>query len=170
MTDKQRYYGKYRGTVLNNVDPMQQGRIMIQVPEVLGPAVTSWALPCVPFAGTQTGVFYFPPMGSAVWVEFEGGDSNFPIWVGGFWTNAAEIPVLAAGPPGVQRFVLQLLAQTTLLVSDVPGPTGGFLLKTTTGAMLMINDTGITLSNGKGAVISMVGPTVTINAGALAVT
>lgn len=170
MTDKQRYYGKYRGTVLNNVDPMQQGRILIQVPEVLGPAVTSWALPCVPFAGTQTGVFYFPPMGSAVWVEFEGGDSNFPIWVGGFWTNAAEIPVLAAGPPGVQRFVLQLLAQTTLLVSDVPGPTGGFLLKTTTGAMLMINDTGITLSNGKGAVISMVGPTVTINAGALTVT
>ena len=170
MTDKQRYYGKYRGTVLNNVDPMQQGRILIQVPEVLGPAVTSWALPCVPFAGTQTGVFYFPPMGSAVWVEFEGGDSNFPIWVGGFWTNAAEIPVLAAGPPGVQRFVLQLLAQTTLLVSDVPGPTGGFLLKTTTGAMLMINDTGITLSNGKGAIISMVGPTVTINAGALTVT
>jgi uncharacterized protein involved in type VI secretion and phage assembly len=170
MTDKPRFYGKYRGSVLNNVDPMQQGRVLVQVPEVLGPAVSSWAMPCVPFAGIQTGVFYFPPIGSGVWVEFEGGDADFPIWTGGFWGSAAEVPALAAGPPGVQRFIVQLLAQTTLLVSDVPGPTGGFLLKTTTGAMLSINDTGIMLSNGKGAVISMVGPTVTINAGALTIT
>jgi uncharacterized protein involved in type VI secretion and phage assembly len=171
MSDKPRFYGKYRGVVINNVDPMQTNRIMVQVPEVLGPAISSWALPCVPFAGTQTGISYFPPIGAAVWVEFEGGDADYPIWVGGFWANASEVPALAlAGPPGVQRLVLSLLAQTTLVVSDVPGPTGGLLFKTTTGAMLMINDTGITLSNGKGAIITMVGPTVTINAGALTIT
>lgn len=170
MSDKPRYYGKYRGMVVNNVDPMQKGRVQVQVPEVLGASLASWALPCVPFAGTQTGVFYFPPIGSSVWVEFEGGDADFPIWVGGFWNNPAELPVLAAGPPGVQRFVVGLLAQTTLVVSDVPGPTGGLLFKTASGAMLMINETGITLSNGQGAVIQMVGPTVTINAGALTIT
>jgi uncharacterized protein involved in type VI secretion and phage assembly len=171
MSDKPRFFGKYRGTVLNNVDPMQTNRIMVQVPEVLGPSISTWALPCVPFAGTQTGCFYFPPIGAAVWIEFEGGDSDFPIWVGGFWANAGEVPALAlAGPPGVQRFVLSLLAQTTLVVSDVPGPTGGFLLKTAAGAMLMINETGITISNGQGATITLTGPTVTINAGALTVT
>lgn len=170
MTDKTRYYGKHQGTVLNNVDPEQRGRIQVQVPGVVGASVSTWALPCVPFAGIQTGVFYFPPLGSSVWVEFEGGDIEHPIWVGGFWTNPAEVPVLAAGPPAVQRFVVSLLAQTTLVVSDVPGPTGGFLLKTKSGAMLMINETGITLSNGQGAVISMVGPTVTINGTALAIT
>ena len=170
MTDKARFYGKYRGTVLNNVDPMQTNRIQVQVPDVLGPGVSTWALPCVPFAGIQTGVFYFPPPGSSVWVEFEGGDTDFPIWVGGFWANAAEVPVLAAGPPAIQRFVVSLLAQTTFVVSDVPGPTGGFLLKTKTGAMISINETGITISNGQGASLTMNGPTVSINAGALTVT
>ena len=56
------------------------------------------------------------------------------------------------------------------MLSDVPGPTGGILLKTATGALISINETGITLSNGKGATITMVGPTVTINGGALVVT
>jgi uncharacterized protein involved in type VI secretion and phage assembly len=138
---------------------------------VLGPSISSWAMPCLPFAGTQTGVYYFPPIGSNVWVEFESGDTDYPIWVGGFWTNAAEVPALAlAGAPGLQRFVVSLLAQSTLMVSDVPGPTGGILLKTTTGALLSINETGITISNGQGATITMNGPTVTINAGALTIT
>jgi uncharacterized protein involved in type VI secretion and phage assembly len=170
MTDKQRYYGKYRGSVLNNVDPMQLGRVMVQVPEVLGPAISTWAMPCIPYAGIQSGVFYFPPIGAGVWVEFEGGDADYPIWVGGFWGNAAEIPVLAAGPPGVQRFVVQTQLQNTLIVSDVPGPLGGFMFKSMTGAMLMINETGIIISNGQGAMITMIGPTVSINAPALVVT
>lgn len=170
MTDKQRFYGKYRGSVLNNVDPMQLGRVMVQVPEVLGPAISTWAMPCIPFAGIQSGVFYFPPIGAGVWVEFEAGDADYPIWVGGFWGSAAEIPVLAAGPPGIQRFVVQTQLQNTLVVSDVPGPTGGFMFKSVTGAMLMINETGIIISNGQGAMITMIGPTVSINAPALVVT
>src|SRR5262249_13243619 len=101
----------------------------------------------------------------------ESGDADYPIWVGGFWANAGEVPALAtAGPPGVQRFLVSLLAQSTFMVSDVPGPTGGIMLKTTAGAMLSINETGITISNGQGATITMNGPTVTINAGALTIT
>jgi uncharacterized protein involved in type VI secretion and phage assembly len=170
MTDKPRFYGKYRGTVVSNIDVENRNRILVQVPAVLGPGVASWALPCVPFAGIQTGVFYFPPPLSSVWIEFEGGDIDFPIWVGGFWQNPAEVPVLAAGPPAIQRFVMSLLAQTTFVMSDAPGPTGGFILKTKTGAMLTINEVGITLNNGQGAVIAMIGPTVTINGAALAIT
>jgi uncharacterized protein involved in type VI secretion and phage assembly len=170
MTDKARFYGKYRGTVETNIDPEQRSRLLVSVPDVLGQSVTTWALPCVPFAGIQTGVFYFPPPRSSVWIEFEGGDTDYPIWVGGFWENAGEVPALAAGPPAVQRFVVSLLAQTTLVISDAAGPTGGFLLKTKAGAMLMINENGITLSNGQGAIISMVGATVTINGSALAIT
>jgi hypothetical protein len=54
-------------------------------------------------------------------------------------------------------------------ISDVPGPTGGIMLKTTTGAMILVNDIGITISNGKGATIVLAGPSVTINQGALVV-
>src|SRR6516162_160057 len=89
------YYGKYRGTVLNNVDPMQMGRIQVVVPDVTSVLPTTWALPCVPMAGPQCGEFTVPPIGAAVWVEFEHGDRDYPIWIGGFWGSAAEVPALA---------------------------------------------------------------------------
>lgn len=164
-------YGKYRGLVLNNVDPLQKARILVQVPDVLGLGTSSWAMPCVPIAGPQMGVYVVPPIGGGVWVEFEGGNTDFPIWTGGFWGSAAEVPVLALAPaiPGSPNIVLQTLGQNTLSISDVPG-TGGIMLKSTTGAMILVNDVGITISNGKGATIVMAGPTVTINAGALVVT
>lgn len=172
MTDDgRRFYGKYRGTVMNNVDPMQQGRLMASVPDVLGPSPSSWCMPCVPFAGIQAGMFAIPAIGSGVWIEFEQGDTNFPIWTGCWWGSAAEVPALAlAAPPPVSHVVIQTALQNTLMISDAPGPTGGFLLKTTTGAMIMINDVGITISNGKGAMIVMAGPTITVNNGALTIT
>lgn len=164
-------YGKYRGVVLNNIDPLQKARIQVQVPDVLGLGISSWAMPCVPIAGMQAGVYVVPPIGSGVWVEFEGGNTDYPIWSGGFWGSAAEVPVLALAPaiPGSPNIVLQTLGQNSIVVSDVPG-TGGIMLKSTTGAMILVNDIGITISNGKGATIVMAGPTVTINNGALVIT
>ena len=88
----QRFYGKYRGTVLNNVDPLQIGRIQVIVPDVSTILPSSWAMPCAPVAGIQTGVFAVPPIGAGVWVEFEQGDPDYPIWAGCFWGSAAEVP------------------------------------------------------------------------------
>ncbi len=165
-----RYYGKYRGTVAQNVDPMLRGRIQCMVPDVFGLTPTGWAMPCFPFAGPQMGSVAIPTIGAGVWVEFEQGDPEKPIWVGGWFGNTAEVPALAqATPPGVSSVVIQTLLQNTLMMSDVPGPTGGILLKSTTGALISINDVGITLSNGRGATIAMVGNTVTVNQGALVV-
>jgi Type VI secretion system/phage-baseplate injector OB domain len=166
----QRYYGKYRGTVVNNVDPMQMGRIQAIVPDVSGVVPTSWAMPCLPVAGINSGVFTVPQIGSGVWIEFEQGDSDRPIWVGGYWGTPAEVPVLARTvPPAVNGVTIQTTLKNGIVVSDVPGPTGGIQLQTTTGAMLSVTDVGILLSNGKGAVINLVGPSVDINLGALTV-
>lgn len=163
------FFGKYRGTVINNVDPMQMGRLMVQVPDVSNVLPSTWAMPCLPFAGIQSGMYAIPAIGSGVWIEFEQGNSDYPIWVGCFWGSAAEIPALAlAGPPGVQSVVLQTTGQNTLMISDVPGPTGGILLKSNTGAMIAINALGITITNGA-ATIALTGPTVTVNEGALEV-
>jgi uncharacterized protein involved in type VI secretion and phage assembly len=164
------YYGKYRGTVINNIDPMQIGRIQVMVPDVSGFIPTSWAMPCVPLAGKQMGTFVVPQVGSGVWVEFEQGDPDYPIWVGCYWGLAAEVPALAlAGVPGNPNIVVQSTLQNAIVVSDLPGPTGGIMLKSTTGASIIVNDTGIYIQNGKGASLVMVGPTVTINNGALVV-
>jgi uncharacterized protein involved in type VI secretion and phage assembly len=165
-----RYYGKYRGTVVNNVDPMQIGRLQALVPDVSGVAPTSWAMPCLPGAGINTGFFTVPQIGSGVWIEFEQGDPDRPIWVGGYWGTPAERPVLSmAVPPAVSAFTVQTTLKNGIVVSDVPGPTGGIMIQATTGAMIAVNDVGIVISNGKGAVISMLGPTVDINTGALTV-
>lgn len=165
----QRFYGKYRATCINNVDPQQIGRIQVLAPDVSGVLPTSWAMPCLPAAGLQNGLFTVPPIGAGVWVEFEQGDPDCPIWVGGFWAPA-DVPAMArAVPPGVQGFTLQTMLQNGITISDTPGPTGGILIKTATGAMISVSDVGIVITNGKGATISMTGPTVDINFGALTV-
>jgi hypothetical protein len=173
-TSPKRYYGKYRGLVIDNVDPMQMGRIMAQVPDVFGELPTSWAMPCVPAAGIQGGVFVVPPIGSQVWIEFEQGDRDYPIWTGGFWGTVGDVPALATAPPAIppgQNIVLQTTGQNTLILSDsAPSPaTGGIVLKTLSGAMIVVNETGIYISNGQGATITLIGPTVAINETALTV-
>jgi uncharacterized protein involved in type VI secretion and phage assembly len=163
-------YGKYRGMVVNNIDPMQIGRIQAMVSDVAGLVPGTWAMPCVPAAGINTGFFTVPMIGAGVWIEFERGDPDYPIWVGGFWGTAAEVPLMAhMVPPGVTGFTLQTPLKNGLVISDVPGPTGGILIQTTTGAMISVSDIGIIISNGKGAVINMTGPTVDVNLGALTV-
>lgn len=170
MARGKKFLGKYRGTVLNNIDPLQIGRILASVPDVLGPTPTSWAMPCVPIAGKQMGTYMVPQIGAGVWVEFEQGDPDYPIWVGGYWGMAGEVPALAlAGNPVSPSIVLQTGLQNCMVVSDLPGPTGGIMLKSTTGATLIVNDTGIYIQNGKGASLVMVGPSVNINNGAFTV-
>ena len=170
MDNNGRYYGKYRGTVINNIDPMQMGRLTVQVPDVKGLIPSTWAMPCFPISGKQMGAYMIPQIGAGVWVEFEQGDPDFPIWSGCWYGSVAEVPALAlAGIPVSPNIVIQTGAQNAMVISDVPGPTGGIMLKSTTGATLIVNDTGIYIQNGKGAMITMVGPTVTINNGALTI-
>jgi uncharacterized protein involved in type VI secretion and phage assembly len=170
MSDSKKYYGKYRGTVMNNIDPLQIGRIQAIVPDVSNYIPTSFAMPCVPLAGKQMGTYMVPQIGSGVWIEFEQGDPDYPIWTGCFWGVVAEVPLLGlAGNPASPSICLQSGLQNSIIISDLPGPTGGIVLKSTTGATLIVNDTGIYIQNGKGASIVMVGPSVTINQGALVV-
>jgi len=171
MESNGKYFGKYRGTVVNNIDPMQMGRLTVQVPDVKGLIPSTWAMPCFPITGKQMGAYMLPQIGAGVWVEFEQGDPDYPIWSGCWYGSVAEVPVLAlAGIPVSPNMVFQTAAQNSIVISDVPGPTGGIMLKSPTGATLIVNDTGIYIQNGKGASVTLVGPTVTINTGALTVT
>jgi uncharacterized protein involved in type VI secretion and phage assembly len=167
--DGQRYYGKYRGVVTNNVDLEQKGRLLVEVSDVLGLTPSTWAMPAVPVAGIQSGMYVVPTIGAGVWVEFEHGDPNLPIWSGCWWGSAGEVPTPAlAGIPASPNMVMQTPGQTTLILSDVPAL--GITLKTKTGAMIVINDAGILISNGKGATIMLAANAVTVNGGALTVT
>jgi uncharacterized protein involved in type VI secretion and phage assembly len=171
VADK-KFVGKYRGTVVQNVDPELRGRIMCIVPDVLGVVPSGWCEACAPLAGPTgppMGVYMVPPIGAGVWVEFEQGDPDNPIWSGCRFSIGGPPTLALAGLPVSPNIVLQTLGQNTIVISDLPGPTGGIMLKSTTGATLIVNDTGIYIQNGKGAMITLVGPTVDVNTGALTV-
>lgn len=112
---RDRHYGKYRGIVADNEDPKKMGRIKVQVPEVLKDEVSSWALPCAPYAGVGSGHFTIPPVKAGVWVEFEAGDPAKPIWTGCWW-GRGEHPVNEAGTGGVPSLKI-IRSETGMLVS-----------------------------------------------------
>lgn len=88
-----RYFGKYRGVVTDTADRERRGRVQVKVPAIWGERIAHWALPCLPFGGvTAQGFFSVPEVGAQVWVEFEGGDPEFPIWTGTFWQTADQVP------------------------------------------------------------------------------
>jgi hypothetical protein len=179
-----KYFGKYRGTVLINKDPELRGRLTLNIPDVLGPIPSTWAEPCVPLAGPTgppMGVYMVPPIGAGVWVEFEHGDPNKPVWVGCRWGAPSDIPLAAqGGNPADPSIVIQSLLQQAIIISDMPPSqpppvmlptptTGGIILRSTTGASIVVNDMGIFISNGKGAIITMIGPKIDFNNAALTV-
>jgi Type VI secretion system/phage-baseplate injector OB domain len=167
----QRFFGKYRGTVINNIDPKSENRIQATVPSVSQLMPTSWCTPCLPLAGRLSGASLVPQVGSGVWIEFEGGDPDYPIWTGCFYGSSAERPRDASGgTPVTPSIVFQGQFLHSITVNDLPPPAGGIELKSVGGAKIIVNDIGITIDNGKGASITLFGPIVKINNTSLVIT
>ena len=161
------FFGKYRGKVENNLDPLMLGRVQVSVAAVLGDGRLSWAMPCAPYAGAGVGFFAVPPVGANVWVEFEGGDPDYPIWSGCFW-GVGEVPTLPAIP---QMKVLKTDG-ITLTLSDLPGA-GGFTVEVGPPVVpiplkLVFNASGIELTN-SAASVKLTPVSVSLNNGALEV-
>lgn len=173
---KKQFFGKYRGTVANILDPDTKGRIQAFVPDVLGLVPTTWATPCVPatgLPGLQSGVYVVPPVGANVWMEFEHGDPDRPIWTGCFWASRLEVPIPAlVGAPALQHIVLQTVAQNTIVVSG--DPVTGITLScgplSPTSPSIIISQAGVMITDGKGGMIDITAGTVTVNLGALVIT
>jgi uncharacterized protein involved in type VI secretion and phage assembly len=164
------FFGKYRGVVTDNQDPLMIGRVQARVPDVLGDRSSGWAMPCSPFGGDQTGLFAVPKNGAGVWVEFEHGDPDYPIWVGCWWGNATELPSeLLTPPPPAKKVLLRTEGGHSIMVDDTPG-TGGITLTTSSGQKVALTATGIEIDNGMGAKVTLKGPQVSVNDGALEVT
>jgi uncharacterized protein involved in type VI secretion and phage assembly len=159
--DQAQYFGKYRGTVVNTTDPEQRARLRAVVPDVLGTEPTTWALPAAPYAGNAAGFVALPPVGAGVWIEFEQGNPDYPIWSGGWWGISAELPPNSASP-GVNQITLVTPGRHAVVISDAPGTSGGVALRTSTGARITVSESGIVIDNGQGASIALTGNTVRI--------
>ena len=91
---QEKFFGKYRGLVVDNQDPENRARVTLQIPSIMGnEAITHWAEPCLPFGGlADQGLFMVPEVGAQVWVEFEAGNINHPIWTGTTWQQSGDAP------------------------------------------------------------------------------
>jgi uncharacterized protein involved in type VI secretion and phage assembly len=158
------FHGKYRGIVVDNRDPLMSGRVKARVPDVLGDEESGWAMPCVPYAGDGVGLFLIPPTGASVWIEFEHGDPDYPIWSGCFWAQG-QVP---ASPAAAEMKVLKT-SVGTITLDDTPGA-GGITIETTAGMKIVINVSGIEIDDGQGGSVKLSGPQVSVNDGALEVT
>ncbi|MBN8832044.1 MAG: baseplate assembly protein [Sphingomonadales bacterium] len=159
------YPGLYRGTVIGNVDPMQLGRLQVQVPGVQGQSELSWAAPCAPFGGKNgIGGFCLPPVGANVWVMFENGSPADPVWMGTFWSSQ-EIPPAS---PAIEQTRIFKTDGIQVKLDDIPGA-AMLEIKMASGAKLTLGPSGIEIDNGQGAKIALSGPQVSVNSGALEV-
>ncbi len=135
------YYGKYRGTVTNNIDPLLQGRVQVAVPFPLGGGTLAWAMPCVPFAGDGVGLFLVPPNGASVWVEFEAGDLDRPILAGCFWATPSQVPA----SPAIPEMKVLKTENLTVELCELPGA-GGVTIKVASPAVALPIDIAMTSS------------------------
>jgi uncharacterized protein involved in type VI secretion and phage assembly len=170
---KGHFFGKYRGTVSDNSDPTNRGRIKVKVPAVLG-SVESWAMPCVPYAGQGVGFYSLPASGTGVWVEFEAGDPSYPIWTGCFWGDG-ELPDPSGASVKIWKtdkvtfridddadeLKMQTTSQSTVtLSSDITSESSG--AKHTVGSSGVVSELGA----GK---VEVTAATVKVNNGAIEV-
>jgi len=161
------FFGKYRGIVENNIDPQMQGRVQVSCPAVLGDGSLSWAMPCAPYAGNGVGMFFIPPTGANVWVEFEAGDPDYPIYAGGFW-GVGEAPVV----PGIPTTKMIKTDGISLKLDDLPGA-GGLTIEVGPPAVpipltVTMTATGIEIKNSSASVV-LSPVSVSLNNGALEV-
>jgi uncharacterized protein involved in type VI secretion and phage assembly len=157
-----KFFGKYRGKVTGNSDSLELGRIQAQVPDVLGEETSTWAMPCVPYAGKNVGLFLIPPKDALVWIEFEHGDPDYPVWTGCFW-DSGDVPVSPAVP---EKKVLKTDAGTITL--DDQSGSESVTIETSKGLKIVMDSNGIEISNSSQK-IKISSSSVSINDGNLEV-
>lgn len=188
---RSRYFGKYRGTVVDNADSTGRARLQVEVPAVLGD-LHVWAMPCVPYAGDGVGFFALPDAGTGVWVEFEGGDPSFPIWTGCFWGDgqvpaspaAASVKMWKTGAVTLTidddagELVVENQDGSTVTWSDeVRTEAGGSshavgssgVASDGGGGTVDVTSSGVTISSGGSGAVDVTSASVSVNSGALEV-
>jgi uncharacterized protein involved in type VI secretion and phage assembly len=164
MSESGAFLGKFRGLVTNNKDPQNRGRLRVKVPDVLGDNETGWALPSLPYAADQVGLYTIPPVDASVWVEFEHGDPDYPIWSGCFWEEK-KWPSALADP---KNKVLKT-EMCTITLANQAGSNGEITIETKSGAKITLNENGIEIADGKGGSVTLKSAQLSVNQGALEV-
>jgi len=143
-----KYYGKYSGEVTDNADPDFFGRIKVKVPAVFGADVEVRARPCF-----SAGQFFVPPVGEKVWVEFEAGDTRYPLWVGAWYPQGKSPKEAQISPP--DNRVIQTPSGHTIQIMDKAGDEK-IVIKHKGNSFVTIDKNGsVLIGNQKGSLLAL---------------
>lgn len=180
MSQSERFYGKYRGTVVEQGAGDHRGQLRVRIDKMYedadkmnGGDDPPWALPCLPYGGDKVGMFVVPPLGAFVWVEFEAGDPAWPVWSGCCWPSDAERRWVGNHLPpsagGADTKLIETAMARIVIDDNQQSPSLTIELKTSPARTITLSNNGIELSDGMNTKVVLRSPSVVVNEGALEV-
>ena len=164
-----RFLGIYRGEVLDNVDPLQYGRIKVKVYPMMSSITDStllpWAAAAQPIfdgSGADYGTFAVPMIGTKVWVFFEQGSVYQPVYF-------AEAPDAINGLPSVRttnypnRKVWRTSGGVEIYIDDtskeikLTQSTGTTITLNSSGDIIIVGARDVTVNNARDTVVQSTG-------------
>lgn len=160
----EQFPGLYSAIVKDNKDPDNLGKLLVSVTAIYGDSHEAWAWPCIPYAGKDVGLYLIPPKETRVWVMFEGGNLDRPVWMGCYWTSQDinKVKELASSPD--QK--LLLTEKASVLIDDADN--GKITIKLGSDKKVEIEKEKITFTSGS-STIEMTSSKVDVNGGNLEV-
>jgi uncharacterized protein involved in type VI secretion and phage assembly len=147
-------FGKYRAIVVNIQDKLHMGRILVKCPQIYGESDSPYCLPCMPFTGNNYGTIMLPDINSTVWIEFEEGDTDYPVWTGGWWTQD-KTPYTSYTDANYKTIIKSKTGHTILLNDKVGEESIQIVDKS--GSKLTLSSTGINIESSSDLVLKATG-------------
>ncbi|WP_404370550.1 phage baseplate assembly protein V [Corallococcus coralloides] len=139
-----KFYGKYAGEVTDNDDAQKLGRVRVRVPSIFQDSASVWARPCF-----TSGHFFVPPVGAKVWVEFEAGDTRYPLWVGTWYPPDTVVAPAQQSPPDTR--VIHTPSGHTVEFWDADGEEKIVIKHKDASFVALDKDGGVLVSNKNGS-------------------
>lgn len=139
-------YGKYPGKVVEN-QPQEgaekfQGEIKVEVSLIRDEnrkSIEVWAKPCF-----HPGFFFMPEKEDRVWIEFIGGDINFPIWSGVWYLQGKTPKTVDTQSPVTENKVIRTASGQVMELDDDGGK---IVILDKNNNRVTLDDQGITITD-----------------------
>jgi uncharacterized protein involved in type VI secretion and phage assembly len=160
------FYGLVQAIVVDNEDPLGEGRVRVTIPSLHQSMETEWCRVCQLYAGNGYGSFFVPEKNDEVLIACVYGDLNEPIVIGGLYNGKDKPASKREASPGLDQKLIRTKGKQQLLLDDSPNAKK-IELKSSANQSVLLDDQAnkVVVSTGGGQTI-----TLEKNGGAITIT